>query len=396
MTDTQPRTLIDEVRKHLRNGRNIALERGLVALFGASMRELANLIGAPVPVYLAPREVIRDGVALARSRGAAGALTALLRYLAAYYDPLIEQQAADEGGQYDRAARRTLLTDDKAIEVPFGYASQPLAATRIAAIVHAYYPEMLGEIIRRLHNIPGRVDLFVSTDTTAKARAIATAAADWTAGSTEIRILPNRGRDIAPKLIGFRDVYANYDLFVHAHTKKSLHAGGELVGWNEYLLETILGSAAIVESIITLLEDEKLGIVFPQHYFELRGALGWGTNYRAACSFVERMGIALSDYERLDFPSGSMFWGKSAAIRPLLEIGLKFDDFPDECGQVDGTLGHAIERLVLVAAESAGFEWCKIVRRNFHPFSESMIPISAAAAITPARSAVFGHGLRRP
>ena len=396
MTNTPPRSLIYKIRVHLRNGLKIALERGLVALFGASMRELANLIGAPVPIYLAPRDIIRDGFALARSRGASGALTALLRYLAAYCDPALERKMDDDGGQYGSAARRARFIADKAIEIPLGYTPALLAETRVAVIVHAYYPEMLGEIIRRLHNIPGRVDLFLSTDTVAKAGAIAAAVSGWAAGSTEIRIMPNRGRDIAPKLVGFRDVYESYDLFVHLHTKKSLHAGGELAGWNEYLLETMLGSEAIVQSILALLADKELGIVFPQHYFELRGAVGWGTNHLMARSLMERMGIARSDFKRLDFPSGSMFWGRTAAIRPLLDLGLAFDDFPDECGQVDGTLGHAIERLVLVAAESAGFEWCKVVRRHFHPFGDSMIPVPGPAAAAFARAEIFGNGLRRP
>jgi lipopolysaccharide biosynthesis protein len=40
-----------------------------------------------------------------------------------------------------------------------------------------------------------------------------------------------------------------------------------------------------------------------------------------------------------------MFWVKTDAIRPLLELDWKYDMFPDEEGQIDGGTQHGIERL---------------------------------------------------
>ena len=55
-----------------------------------------------------------------------------------------------------------------------------------------------------------------------------------------------------------------------------------------------------------------------------------------------------------------MFWFKPQALDPLLNCGLTFDDFPEECGQLDGTIAHAIERAFLFIVEAAGFMWIKI------------------------------------
>ncbi len=59
-----------------------------------------------------------------------------------------------------------------------------------------------------------------------------------------------------------------------------------------------------------------------------------------------------------------MFWARTAAIKPLLDLGLGFYDFPEEQGQTDGTLAHAIERLFYLVCEEAGFSWMKIAAKG--------------------------------
>ena len=68
----------------------------------------------------------------------------------------------------------------------------------------------------------------------------------------------------------------------------------------------------------------------------------------------------LSLNSKLDFPSGSMFWGRSAALKPLLSMNLTLDDFPPENKQIDGTLAHIIERMYFFICEAAGYRWIKI------------------------------------
>jgi hypothetical protein len=55
-----------------------------------------------------------------------------------------------------------------------------------------------------------------------------------------------------------------------------------------------------------------------------------------------------------------MFWARSAALKPLIDLRLTFEDFGPEQGQKDGTLAHAIERLFYFVCEHAGFRWIKI------------------------------------
>ncbi|MFH7375964.1 rhamnan synthesis F family protein, partial [Pseudomonas syringae pv. tagetis] len=55
------------------------------------------------------------------------------------------------------------------------------------------------------------------------------------------------------------------------------------------------------------------------------------------------------------FASGSMFWVRLQALRPLLDGHLLPSMFDVEAGQIDGTLAHAIERATGAVVTCAGF-----------------------------------------
>ena len=247
--------------------------------------------------------------------------------------------------------------------VPFEYQfEKQKEIPHLAVVCHMYYPEMIEEFKHYLLNIPFFFDLFITTDSVQKKDLIAKGLIGWSKGAVEIRLSPNRGRDISPKLVTCHDVYDRYEFFLHIHTKKSPHLEN-LAGWRSYLLETLLGSEEIVQSIFdAFASDPSLGMIAPEHFDEVRLGIGWGLNYSQAKEFASQLGIELSKDERIDFPSGSMFWGRSAALKPILNIHLSVMDFPPEDRQTDGTLGHIIERLYYYICEQAGYRWLKIAR----------------------------------
>ncbi len=251
------------------------------------------------------------------------------------------------------------------LELPLGYVPvRPAVLPRVAVLLHAFHLDLLREIRAYLGHIPFPADLFVSTDTEAKARAATACFADWSLGTVEIRVVPNRGRDVAAKLVGFAAVHDRYEYVLHLHTKRSPH-DARLAGWRGYLLETLLGSPEVVSAVFEAFAvAPKLGMLAPQHIDVLRPWIQWGGNFDEAEMLAMRMGFALSRRAPLDFPSGSMFWARSAALRPLLDLALDFTDFPDESGQADATLAHSIERLYYLVCEQAGFDWMKITARG--------------------------------
>jgi lipopolysaccharide biosynthesis protein len=55
------------------------------------------------------------------------------------------------------------------------------------------------------------------------------------------------------------------------------------------------------------------------------------------------------------FPVGTMFWARSAALESLFSLGLDWDDYPPEPLPIDGSMLHALERLLPSIVEHAGY-----------------------------------------
>jgi GT2 family glycosyltransferase len=268
--------------------------------------------------------------------------------------------------------------DDHSAAVPFGFTPAPKSrAPSLAVMCHLFHADVAMELRRYLENIPQRFDLFLTTDTRGKHATLEEQFRDWPHGSVEVRLCENRGRDVAPKLVTLRDVYDRYDLVLHLHSKQSRHAS-VLAAWRGYLFETLLGSPAVVGSILeTFAREPRMGIVAAQHFEPCRQWIHWGGNLDLATKLAKRLGVRLDGTRAMDFPSGSMFWARSAALRPLVDLGLSTADFARERGQTDATLAHAIERLYYFTCERAGYTWMKVARPELCPETPAIAAIES-------------------
>ncbi len=253
--------------------------------------------------------------------------------------------------------------ENYAFAVPFAHSLDRRAELNIAVVVHVFHIDLLDELRNYFEFISAPCDLLVTTDSDAKKQAIETSLSSWAKGQLTISVVPNRGRDIGPKLTAFAHLYSYYDLLLFAHTKRSdtVEWGGE---WRKQILATLCGSHGNVRSVFDLFEqDKELGIVAPVNFPRVHSRLAWGDR-KEPDRLAQSLNIKL-DYDGLiDFPAGSMFWARPAALKPLLDLELSASHFPEEDGQTNDTLAHAVERVFLVAAELAGYHWCKVSTRN--------------------------------
>ena len=238
--------------------------------------------------------------------------------------------------------------------------TETVSTPKIAVQVHAFYTDLLDEVIENLNRIPVPFDVYVSTDSADKVREITDKfAGDCNAENIKVNFFGNVGRDVAPFLRQLEPVLSEYDYICHIHTKKTKTGDGYGDYWREYLYRHLFGSSDNIASIINRFEENpQVGLLFPETYPGVAPQATWGGNLLGVKALLKRIGCAVEVSGDAVFPVGDMFWARSAAIKPMFDA--RITDFPKEQGQVNATIMHEIERAWVYAARSLGYESEKI------------------------------------
>lgn len=271
----------------------------------------------------------------------------------------------DEGRATERITAAITLPAGSVptLSLPLGYDVGAQPRPSLAAIIHLYYDELAPELRDVLTlSMAGPADLYVTTDTDAKRAALADCFADWPHGKVEVRLVPNRGRDVAPRIVGLADVHERYELCLNLHGKRSPHwIHGD--AWRRDQVGLLAGNREVVLGILEAFRRwPRLGLVMPRIFPPVRPSINWGYDFDRCVRLGERLGIAITRSQALHFPAGSMFWSRRGALRPLLDLALSPEDFEEEDGLPRGSMAHAIERLMLHICERAGFHWLAVGR----------------------------------
>jgi hypothetical protein len=235
----------------------------------------------------------------------------------------------------------------------------PRTQSELAIVVHVFHYELWDEIAAALRQIPQSFDLYC---TVIRRKGFDPLVAGIQARFPNARVLcfPNHGRDIFPFVhLVNSGIFSNYAAVCKLHTKKSVHLADEGDHWRSELIRGILPSKEQVGWILRgFLTDPAIGaVVSDQHLLEHPDK--WGANRQRVTDELGRIGIA-ADRFKLSFPSGSMYWMKPAALRLLQSMNFCAEDFEREEGQLDGTLAHAVERIMGFLVQHAGQRVCEV------------------------------------
>jgi hypothetical protein len=307
----------------------------------------------------------RSALAIPRSRPGTGAF---VRRPAAGFHPLIY---AEDNADYDEASGVDPFAHYLQAGAPPGRwqhgvirlgsaGREPKSGMRVLVHGHFHYPELLPEFLARLGRNATPFDLILTTTSDQHKTALQGILA--ANGRREARVLahPNRGRDIGPLLTAIgQDGLRDYDLVGHLHGKRSPQAGTAGERWRDRLWTNLAGGRYQALDIIAAAfsRDEALGLVFPAD----ATLNDWDRNRDIAGHLAARLGLSLPLPTHLDFPQGSMFWGRPQALQPLFDLGLTWDDYPAEPLPIDGTLLHALERLIPLAVTQAGYRYATTI-----------------------------------
>lgn len=229
---------------------------------------------------------------------------------------------------------------------------------RIAVHVHLYYEDLLDEFCGYLDKIPEKFDLFISCRQDADIIPIKKRVEQIThVDKVTVRRGPNRGRDIAPFYVLFGRELSQYEILLHIHTKKSLYTGEEKSDWRQWALNGVLKDDVSIKETLNLLRGgtENVGLVFGEMTPTLPPmALHWLYNSGRGREILNQLHIKFENH-MLFYPVGSFFWVKTKAILPLFNMGMTYESFDEENGQIDGTLAHALERVIACVVQARNY-----------------------------------------
>ena len=244
----------------------------------------------------------------------------------------------------------------------------------VAIQAHIFYEELIDEIINKTNNIPIKFDLYITTIELKKKMKIEKYVKNYSkANKYEIKIVENRGRDVLPLIIQLKNKIKKYKYFCHIHTKKSKHFTSLGNKWRNYLYNNLLGSKEIISEILSDFElFDKLGFIFPELYYNLLENIDdyYNSEFIFHRPNKKHMNLILKSIfpkfqigNKLNFPSGDMFWAKVNAVHQIFKIRF-FKKFPKELNQTNDTIMHGIERIWLYLVKLNGY-YFKIIFKYY-------------------------------
>lgn len=228
---------------------------------------------------------------------------------------------------------------------------------RTALHIHAYYPDLLPEILERLTFNDVLPDLYISVPSKQAEQQVSQLLKDFEGHFIKVEVVANKGRDIAPLLSAFgRELVESYDVVGHIHTKKTVDVADTTMGqnWFRFLMDNLLGTEQhrMADTILSRMSKEpSLGLVFPDDPY----VTGWSANRPFAEALAPRLKLSAEDMpEHFHFPVGTMFWARSSVLAPMVEAFTDLAEYPEEPLPYDGSMLHALERLLPAVCRSIG------------------------------------------
>lgn len=241
---------------------------------------------------------------------------------------------------------------------------EDLKKYKTALFMHLYFDDLADSSLRYASAMPEYADIYITTNTEEKKKVFEEKFKELKCNKLEIRVVPNRGRDVSSLLVSLRDALPQYDIACFYHDKKSGQVTpgsvGESFGYK--CAENVLYNRNFVYRILKTFDDNpRLGLLSPPepNHADYFASLGheWFNNFGNTKELAERLGIQVPMDENKEpiAPLGSVFWFRVKAMEPLHNYPWKYEDFPQEPLPIDSTISHAIERIRPFAVQQAGY-----------------------------------------
>lgn len=230
---------------------------------------------------------------------------------------------------------------------------------RPAIAIHAFWLEELAKLLTMLQGAESNsMDLYVSTPLESLER-VASIVQSFGWRNVIVFGCENRGRDVAPFLLDLFPamLHHGHPWFLKLHTKRSSHlsSGGD---WAKALYSSLLEGGALQKIRARFDLEPRLGLIAPR-FSMIPASVKLHGNAHHLRSLLAELGWPGSKFLQEHYVVGTMFAARLEPLKSFLELPITRLDFEQEVGQLDGTLAHALERLIsaIYASNSMDIEF---------------------------------------
>ncbi|MDN5275353.1 MAG: glycosyl transferase [Candidatus Saccharibacteria bacterium] len=236
----------------------------------------------------------------------------------------------------------------------------PENGNKKAIILHLYYLEMwpyFSEKIRYMLTV-GKYDLFVNIPHDSSLMAIKLEndiKADY--ANAIVLHTPNHGRDVLSFLkIAKKLNEKGYEWILKLHSKKSPQREDGKDWSNEIISNLVACDEKKMTKITQIMTYQNTAVIGPAGSYVPLTTFYNDNQPKVHWLLTEIFGRPSADdinanNGQYGFFAGTMLWIRLTAIQPILNLPLTANNYPPESAQLDGTVAHAIERLLCVVPE---------------------------------------------
>ena len=265
---------------------------------------------------------------------------------------------------YDQRAKQHLykiLPKDRYI----GKQSIEKALDKKAIIIaNLYYIADTDMYLQYLSNLPETIDICIVTSN--KSIYVRVDSEIKKNGWNNMTILQkmNRGRDISALLVACRDMLPKYEYICFVHDKRGKFAAAKQD--EDFWIENLWGNTVVSKEYLANIFDDfdnhpQLGLLVPPEpagmYQNAWYRSSWGSSFTPTKDLARELGLNCSiSIDKPPITLGTVFWCRYDALKKIFDKDWKYTSFPEESLPNDGTISHAIERILGFVAQDAGYK----------------------------------------
>lgn len=230
-----------------------------------------------------------------------------------------------------------------------------------AVIIYLYYEDTLNRYIRYIEEIPESVPVYIFSS---KSNVLVILKSNIRRNSVNYGLKQNRGRDVSTLLVAAKDIVDKYEYFCFIHDKKSKveYSNADMNFWISNLWDNMLCSEDYIKNILNVFEkNSEIGLLVPpEPYGEYNYVWygdTWYVDYDNTRQLAKKMCLNSDiNLSKQVITISTVFWARTGVLKKIFDLNWKYEDFMEEPMPNEGTISHAVEKILGYVAQDAGYK----------------------------------------